>query len=251
MVPAGIPVGLVVSSARSWTRDFKETLEPGAVVALSGSSRADGNVLYCFDDRARVVLTRRVAAPRKGAPRLMMIAGEALGWVQVLIDDGWVCVGATLAMRMSTEKVDPARADDPDVRRLLEGDMQEARHLFVQAYSVDATEAELMLPDGMIIRDGCALWGLEAEGELRSMVVTSDIDDATVIWSMSTPPQHQRRGYGRRLLHTVMARKRQIAIQDVLLFSSSAGRPLYRSLGFEDLEHWQEWSRPRWVFGRT
>jgi ribosomal protein S18 acetylase RimI-like enzyme len=237
-------------SAVVWSGNHFES-EPGAVEAFSGSPRADGNVLYCFSDAARDILTRRIAEfPRKGAPRLMMIAGDAIGWIQVLIDDGWVCVGATPTMRMPTERVDPARCD-PGVRRLLAVEMEDARSLFCQAFDADGIEAKLMLPDGMISHDGGDVWGLDVDGELRSMVVTSDIDDATVIWSMSTPRQYQCRGYGCRLLCSVMARKRETGIENVLLFSSAAGRPLYRSLGFEELEHWQEWSRPRWVFGRT
>jgi len=239
------------NSAVAWSGNRFES-EPGGVVALSGSARAEGNVLYCFGDEGRDLMTRRVAEfPRKGPPRLMMVAGEALGWTQILIDDGWVCVGATPAMRMPTAKVDPAPAGDRDVRRLNEADMAQARTLFGQAYDADATEAELMLPDAGTSSENVAIWGLDLDGELKSIVVTSDVNDATVIWSMSTPPQHQRRGYGRRLTRTVIARKRETGSENILLFASPVGRALYRSLGFEDLEHWQEWSRPRWVFGRT
>ncbi len=239
------------NSAVVWSGNRFES-EPDGVVALSGSPRADGNVLYCFGGQARDMLTRRVAeSPRKGAPRLMMIAGEALGWIQALIDDGWVCVGATPAMRLPIEKVDMAQSGDPGVRRLQKSDMDDARGLFSLAYGADASEAELMLPDAISSSDNGDVWGLDADGELKSIVVTSDFDDATVIWSMSTPPQHQRRGYGRRLINSVMARKRETGTQNVLLFSSPAGRTLYQSLGFEDIEHWQEWSRPRWVLGRT
>jgi hypothetical protein len=35
-----------------------------------------------------------------------------------------------------------------------------------------------------------------------------------------------------------------------LHYSSYVGLPFYRALGFEELEHWQLWSRPRWVLGR-
>jgi chromosome partitioning protein len=34
LVPAGVPAGLVVSSARPWTRDFKETLDSWAEMAV-------------------------------------------------------------------------------------------------------------------------------------------------------------------------------------------------------------------------
>ena len=129
--------------------------------------------------------------------------------------------------------------------------MIEARKAFSQAYGADSLQAELMLPDSIADRQNADLWGVDVDGQLMSIVVTSDVDEATVIWSMATPPQFQRLGYGRRLLDWVLARKRETGTRDFLLFASTAGGPLYRSLGFEVLEHWQEWSRPRWVFGRT
>jgi hypothetical protein len=36
-----------------------------------------------------------------------------------------------------------------------------------------------------------------------------------------------------------------------LLQSSAAGESLSRSVGYEVVEYWQVWSRPRWVLGRA
>jgi GNAT superfamily N-acetyltransferase len=154
-------------------------------------------------------------------------------------------------MRLPSSKIETEWARDTGVRPLVATDLLEARNVFGLAFDADVDQAESMIPDSITNSDHSMAWGLYVDGELRSLVVTSDIEDATVIWSMSTPPRYQHHGYGRRLLTAVMARKRGSGAEDFLLFASAAGAPLYGSLGFDLLEHWQEWSRPRWVFGRS
>jgi GNAT superfamily N-acetyltransferase len=48
----------------------------------------------------------------------------------------------------------------------------------------------------------------------------------------SVDPRHRRRGLARRLTEACLAHLRAIGCQTVLLHSSEAGRPLYRTLGF-------------------
>jgi GNAT superfamily N-acetyltransferase len=238
------------ASAVVWSGERFET-EPGGCVAFSGAG-AETNIVYCFGGDSREMLSRRAAeAPKRGTPRVMMISGETLGAVQVLIDDDWVCVGSTPAMRLSADRVDPTAADDQMVRRLDPDDLAAARQLLSQSFGADADRSALLLPDRVTNGTTGDLWGLHENGELRSITVTSDVGDSTSIWSMSTPPSHQGKGHGRRLLGSVLARKRRSGIENVLLFASRAGTPLYRSMGFEVLEYWQQWSRPRWLLGRT
>ena len=241
----------LTASAAVWSGKHFET-EPGGCVAMSGAARADNNVVYCFGGDSRGMLRRRVAeAPRRGTPMVMMISGEALAAVQILIDDGWVCVGSSPAMRLAGGNVETALPDDPTVRPLGIDDLAAAREVLHQTFGGDPDHAAAMLPDRVTAGTTGALWGLREDGELRTIMVTSDVGNSSSIWSMSTPPRHQRRGYGRRLLTSVLARKRASGIEEFLLFSTRAGAPLYGSAGFNVLEHWQQWSRPRWVLGRS
>ena len=214
------------ASAAVWSGKRFES-EPGGCVALSGAARADNNVAYCFGGDSREMLRRRVAeAPRRGTPMVMMISGEALAAVQILIDDGWVCVGSTPAMRLPGGGVEATPADDPTVRPLDMTDLAAAREVLHQTFGGDPDHAALMLPEGVTDGTTGAVWGLHEDGELRSIMVTSDVGDSSSIWSMATPPRHQRRGYGRRLLTSVLARKRKSGIEGISsLFHPGRARP--------------------------
>lgn len=58
---------------------------------------------------------------------------------------------------------------------------------------------------------------------------------------MATPPQHQRKGFGRALLSQVINDYRRRGVKRFHLGATEAGRPLYESVGFElvaDLPVW-------------
>jgi ribosomal protein S18 acetylase RimI-like enzyme len=81
---------------------------------------------------------------------------------------------------------------------------------------------------------------------------TSVVEDGlVVVWSMATRVECQGRGYGRRLLEAALSSELEQGAVGSLLQSSAAGKKLYRSLGYTDVEYWQLWSRPRWVMGRA
>jgi GNAT superfamily N-acetyltransferase len=95
------------------------------------------------------------------------------------------------------------------------------------------------------------VWILTDNGAVRSCAVTTLIDSVMTGWSMATPPAWQGHGYGRRLLTTALAQAASNGADESILQASPSGEPLYRALGYEVAEHWQLWSRPRWVFGRS
>ena len=80
--------------------------------------------------------------------------------------------------------------------------------------------------------------------------VTIAVEDGlAVVWSMATRSECQGRGYGRRLLETVLRHQFDRGATGSLLHSSVAGERLYRSLGYAVVDYLQLWSRPRWVLG--
>jgi predicted acetyltransferase len=106
------------------------------------------------------------------------------------------------------------------------------------------------LPDSALELPGHAAWGLFVDAAMVSCMGTAIVDGASIVWSMATPARYRRRGYAARLLAGALAATRDDEASYSLLRSSSIGEPLYRSMGFEVLEWWQVWSRPRWVLAR-
>jgi GNAT superfamily N-acetyltransferase len=241
------------ASSAVWAADDGFTSEPGCCTALSGASSPEYNVVYCYGGDAEKILTRAVSeAPKRGMPRLVTIVGEPLGWVQILVDDGWTCVGAAAALHVTAASIGRDAGSDPSVRRLGPDGLAVARGVLQQAFGGDPRLAEMLVPDRLAEPSATgAVWALDVDGEIVSIAVAAGVSDSTCVWSMSTPPKFQGRGYGRRLLRGLIAEARASGSEHILLFSNRAGVPICRSVGFEVTEHWQQWSRPRWLFGRS
>jgi GNAT superfamily N-acetyltransferase len=84
------------------------------------------------------------------------------------------------------------------------------------------------------------------EGDKPLSVVWLTVGRQIGVWAMMTPPQHRRRGAGRAVLSTALARTWSDDIEGSFLWSSPMGRPLYESLGYTVLD--ECWI---WVLGGT
>jgi GNAT superfamily N-acetyltransferase len=219
-------------------------------VALSGAQSPEVNLIVCSGSDPEILRRSLADVAEVGAPSVIAIAAAALGSSQVLADAGWVCVGAAPFMRMAACDV-AVGAADPHVRRLGAGDLETARDLLAIANSQPRSVAVVAIPDLAVESEETSLWGIDADGSLAVIVAGCTVADAAGLWSMATHPGHRRQGYGRRLLETVLAELASSGIDHMFGSSSSMGEPLYRSLGFSVLEYWQQWSRPRWILGRT
>jgi GNAT superfamily N-acetyltransferase len=182
-------------------------------------------------------------------PSLIMLAGAGLGTAQTLVDAGWVSVAALPLMFRPAGPIDGG--PDASVRRLSDTDLPIARHQLAETYGVDDTTAEVALPDEALAHADFGIWGAFDGDQLCSSVTTSTEGDLVTIWSMVTPPHRQGHGYGRRLLTTVLDDCFRRGATGSLLHSSAMGQSLYAKLGYGVVEHWQLWSRPRWVMGNA
>jgi GNAT superfamily N-acetyltransferase len=92
---------------------------------------------------------------------------------------------------------------------------------------------------------GADAWLLrEPDGRaVASLVVTAD-PDLVAVWSMATLPARQREGHGTCLLQAVLGHYALEGATTACLVSTPAGESLYRSVGFEPIEHLQVW-QPR------
>jgi ribosomal protein S18 acetylase RimI-like enzyme len=242
---------VTAQGAAIWSAAGRHATEPGRTVALAAVPSTDWNVIFCFGGDLPGPLYRTVedmASSR--VPIVLLVGGEALGWVQVLADAGLVCVGVAPFMRLPAGDV-ATGVRDPAVRRLRPDDMSVARRLVAEAYASRPPMGDAALPDAAFHSPAWDLWGLEIDGTLVSVVTTSAVGSASTVWSMSTPPDRQRRGYGDRLLRAVLSNVVEAGSEEILLYSSPSGERLYRSVGFRVVEYWQQWSRPRWILGRT
>jgi GNAT superfamily N-acetyltransferase len=218
-------------------------------LALSGFASVEFNVALC--DRASEgqaglgQIVEEVLA--SGLPTLLMLAGEGLGEAQKLVEAGWICIGSVPLMARLMEGTGEL---DPAVRKLGADELPDVRGLIEQAFRHTPELAAVAIPDTALTGEGQALWGLYAADELVSFLGSVRVEDTNGWWSLATPPQHQGRGYGGRLCRGVLAEEARAGATLTLGWCTPAGKRATTSVGFEEVERWQLWSRPRWVLGR-
>ena len=232
-------------STKLWVGSGRHEVEPGRWVAFSGAKTVDYNAILCHGpDGARDLARSLEDVQAAKVPAVIMVAGPALGLTNVLANASWVCVGARPFMAMRDIRGDA----DADARPLLPPELPLAHAMLSAAFDVSLRFAEIALPTVAADAPKRTAWGLFDGGELVSCVAVVTVDNTIAIWSMATPPDRQRHGYGRRLLSAVRAAASDAGATTALLFSSPDGQRLYQSAGFEIVEYWQAWSRARWVF---
>lgn len=255
---------LLGASTRLWAGADGVTVTDTRWAAFSRAANVEYNVVLCHGasggEDVRLALEEVTAV---GVPSIIMLAGEALADAQILVQAGWVCVSAVplMALRLQDDGSAAAgsqvsreasdAASEARVRKLTLSEMPVARRLLVEAFALTDELAAVALPDTAVSADGQAVWGLWDDGELLSCAGLVAEQEGVAGWSVATPPRLQRNGYGALLLRSALDQYAREGATLSLVYSSAAGEALYRKLGFHELERWQMWSRPRWVFART
>jgi GNAT superfamily N-acetyltransferase len=235
-------------STRLWASAGRHEVHPDTWIALSGEPDASMN-LACSRSASADVLTKECLEPLLAAakPGIIMLAGPGLSTAQTMIDIGWVNVGAVPLMLLDRP---PANGRDVEgVRAMSLEDFPLVREVLADAFALNPSRAQTVLPDSVANDGAMSVWGLfEAGRVVASMIVVRE-DDLAVVWSMATRRDVQGLGHGRHLLEAVLINQFDDGAQGSLLHASRAGERLYRSLGYDDVEYLQMWSRPRWVLG--
>lgn len=237
-------------SAALWSSLGEHHVTPQSWSALSGAVSVDQNLFVCYGSDPAIVSASVAKVTESKCRALIALAGPGLDSAQVLIDEGWICVGSVPIMVLNVMP-EVNFSVDPQVKEAGAEDLPRIWDALSEAYGMEPSLARVAVPAHLFDTEGQRVWTLSVEDDVRCCVATVVVDDSVMIWSMATRPHWQHHGYGRRLLCAVLG---QVAIggaTNSILYSSPAGEPLYRSLGYDVAEHWQLWSRPRWVIGRS
>ncbi len=241
------------AAGRLWAAPEHHHVDDEWWIACSGRMNVNYNVAFCQSSDPDVLLEHCLQPVLDlGRPAIIMLAGAGLAGAQQLAGAGWVGVGALPLMTLtrSTGGSVPG-GDGSGVRELPVQELPAARELLADTYGLDDASARAAIPDGIVERDDMGAWGLFDGRDLVSCFTGVVEDGLFVVWSMATRVRRQGRGHGHRLLAAVLDRQFDDGVSGSLLQSSVAGQKLYRGLGFEVVEYWQLWSRPRWVMANA
>jgi hypothetical protein len=226
------------------------TVGPDRWVALSRADSVEYNAALAHGSGAALEETLdEVLAAR--VPAVVMVAGRAARETRRLRDRGWIRIGSMALMHLELRE----RVSTPSgltARRLGRADYRAATELVGEVFGVGRELAGVAISGVTAELSDQALWGaFDPAGMLVSCLATARVADTVTVWSMATSLPARRRGYGAAALGTALAAAAAEGATSSLLSSSEVGEPLYRSFGYQELERWEQWSRPRWALART
>lgn len=241
---------LLGASAVLWAGATGVKVGPDRWIALSGGPTVEYNAALVHGDGDAVDATvDEVLAA--GAPAVVMLAGPALAEADRLEARRWIRIGAMALMELSLDDY-AGVGPSPPARQLGSDDYDSVKRLIGDVFGVGPRLAGVAISGATGGLAGHSLWGaFDSAGTLVSCLAAVRLGDTVAIWSMATIGWARRRGYGAAALDAALSQATTDGAASSLLSSSPAGEPLYRALGYRELERWQQWSRPRWVLART
>lgn len=204
---------------------------------LSGVAVPDLNFGLLADNDSTLLDATVAAIEARELSALLMLAGRG----KALADRVPAQFGSAGEMPIMSKPLggDPPQRD-PRVRRATVDDRDAVESVLAAAYGLP-TDA-LAVATEPLVRGGdgpLSMWLLEDAGEVVSVVTTTRVDDTVGLWTMATPPQHERKGYGRALLASVLGDAQRDGASLGLLGATPAGFPLYSSTGWTTYETWE------------
>jgi len=201
-------------------------------IALSGEPAADLNMVVLTNGAERSELEQALDAVRQKNTDAILIVEEGADAVREwAADAGLAEVGQMPLMERRTSEVKPA--SDFGIRLADPTEAEAAMRLAAAAFSLSEAACVAALPSAAIADEGNDLWFAEEGGELVGCGVFIRTEDHVGVYTMSTPPTHQRRGVGRAILDEAMAHYQALGVRRFTLGATEKGYPLYERVGFK------------------
>ena len=121
------------------------------------------------------------------------------------------------------------------LRDMTEADLDDVLRIECKVHTHPWTRGNFS--DALRSKYQCKVYGSEAGGMLGYAVLMLAVDEAELL-DIAIAAQHQRQGWGRKLLEEMMVLARRHAMRSVVLevrASNLAAIGLYRSMGFADI----------------
>ena len=200
-------------------------------IALSGEPAADLNMIVLTSGAERSELDEALEAVRQKNTDAILIVEEGADVVR-----GWVAdVGLNEVGQiplMERRAADVKLTSNFLIRLADPNEAEAAMKLAAAAFSLSEETCVPVVPAKAIAENGNDLWFAEEDGELVGCGLFIRTEDHVGIYTMSTPPNHQRRGVGRAILDGAMAFYQERGVERFTLGATEKGYPLYERAGF-------------------
>jgi hypothetical protein len=185
---------------------------------------------------------------------------EALGvpfWLQVRaslapareIDALADALGLELKARVPGMFVTPAELANPDDPSLeaepIGGDrLDQMLAVSSEGFGIPAEAMAPMYTPAVLSREGLTMYLARVDGRPVSAAITYRRGPAIGVFNVATPPSDRRRGYGGAITRHACAEAFDRGAGFAWLQASDMGEPVYRRLGFREIESYLLFARP-------
>jgi GNAT superfamily N-acetyltransferase len=223
---------------------YAARLTPDAALALSGEAVADLNYAVIgsgLDPEARLrEFSQAISADQ--LPIVVLLAAEVTQQLtQPAQAAGFRHVGS-MPLMLHDAPLPPGSDGTYRVTQVTDADaLREANAVAARAFALPEDAAQRAFGAPLLAAPGVELFLARQSATPISSVQTTRFGSTVGIWTMATPPEHQRKGAGRALLEQVMQHHRDGGVTRYFLCATQAGYPLYDRLGFRTVSECAVW----------
>jgi GNAT superfamily N-acetyltransferase len=205
---------------------------PHGGVALSAAPAADLNMVFLTQGALGEEREQAFEAVQaKGVDTILIIEEGAEDLRRWAAGKGLAEVGQMPMMERQASAVQPSTRFG--IRLAAPDEIGTGNRLAAAAFGLDEAACSMALVRSALEAEGNDLWLAEDETGPVGCGIFIRSGDHVGIYTMSTPPEQQRRGIGRALLDTAMAHYQNEGVQRFTLGATEKGYPLYERVGFE------------------
>ncbi|WP_306207757.1 GNAT family N-acetyltransferase [Actinoplanes sp. RD1] len=222
---------------------FAESGAHGTELLVSGAPMAGLNGVFTRAREADPAEIARLAArlPATGLPWSIQVRGEASPAVVEIAGGYGLRPSGEVPLMVATPqraRLGLSRATGVTVRRVTSAEQHVYTGTLAAGFEAPREPFDILMSGPVLDAPGATAYLAEHAGEPVATAYSLRTGGFAGIFNIATPPGHRGRGYGRLVTEVAVRDAFAAGVTVAYLQPSKPGLALYRSMGFETVEHW-------------
>jgi hypothetical protein len=215
---------------------------PGAIAAVTGLPVPTLNGVWCgsADAHPTEVAELLDAVAGRGVPHCLQLPTGSAALRAVALERGMTAEQDVPLMRLD-DKPQQSNSSALRVRRLAPEDAMVHAHIAARGFGAPVEVFAALVAQPLVSAAGLAYYVGEVDGDPVTTGLGLTIGDFVGVFSIATPPEQRRRGYGAAITARIVADGYTAGARWAWLQSSTDGYGVYQRLGFTTVATWQSW----------
>jgi GNAT superfamily N-acetyltransferase len=203
---------------------------------LSGQPLPDLNMAGIAGPSAATALGQAVDVIREASAPALLVLEDADAVASELAGAGYAVVG-TMPLMLCPASVVPESEAGVEVAPIRDRrQLPAAATLMAAAFALPERSVRAILDPRCTDRHWpVQVWLATRDGAPVGAGMSVNVGSNVGVYTMSTPPEHERKGVGRSVLAAIHAYAQKAGADDLFLGATDAGLPLYERVGYETI----------------